>query len=80
VYVLKSLKDKGLYIGFTSNLKQRFKQHINGKVKSTKHRQPLKLIYYEAYLSKKDATKREYFLKRGRGRELLKELLVYSVI
>jgi len=32
-------------------------------VKSTKHRIPLKLIYWEGCLSKKDAIKREKYLK-----------------
>ncbi|NMB92020.1 MAG: hypothetical protein GYA31_00030, partial [Parcubacteria group bacterium] len=35
--------------------------------KSTKSRLPLKLIYYEAYLSEKDAKDRELKLKRFDG-------------
>jgi len=78
-YVLFSYKDKGLYIGFSSNLKLRILNHKQGKVDATRHRLPVELIYYEAYRDKRDATKREYFLKRGRGRELLKILLKYSI-
>lgn len=65
VYVLQSIKDKNIYTGFSSNLRQRIKQHISGKVTSTKYRLPLKLIYYEAFLSEKDARKRELYLKGG---------------
>lgn len=49
VYVLESKKDKKLYIGSMSNLKRRFNEHSEGKVKSTSYRRPLELIYYEAY-------------------------------
>ncbi len=64
-YILKSLKDKRLYIGFTSNLKIRFKEHCEGLVDSTKDRRPLELIYYEAYKEKGDAVKRELSLKKS---------------
>lgn len=79
VYVLFSYKDKNLYLGYSHNLKLRIKQHQESKVASTKYRLPIELIYYEAYKDKRDATKREYFLKRGRGRELLKSLLPHSI-
>lgn len=72
VYVLFSEKDKKLYIGFTPNLKSRFKAHENGFVKATKHRRPLKLIYYEAYLKETDAKRREKYLKGGNARAGLK--------
>ena len=63
VYVLQSSKNKDIYIGFTENLKIRFRLHNAGKVRSTKAYKPWNLIYYEAYRSKKDATKREKQLK-----------------
>lgn len=65
VYILKSLKDNNIYTGYTSNLKRRYQQHQLGLVKSTKIRLPVKLIYYESYLSKTDAQKREKYLKSG---------------
>jgi putative endonuclease len=64
VYLLQSQKDKGYYIGYTSDLKLRFSQHLDGKVESTKHRRPLELIYYESYSSKELAEERERQLKR----------------
>ncbi len=63
VYVLHSVKDKKLYIGCTSDLKRRFEQHNEGENISTKSRRPFKLVYYESYLSKKDAMIREKKLK-----------------
>jgi len=47
-YVLKSLKDNKLYIGWTDNLKLRIQRHTNGLVVATKNRRPLELVYYEA--------------------------------
>lgn len=65
VYILKSLKDEKIYVGYTSDLKKRFLQHTNGMVKSTKNRRPLVLIYYQAFLSEFDARKEEKYLKSG---------------
>ena len=75
VYILFSLKDKKLYIGYTSNLKARFVEHNSGRVTSTKNRKPLQLIYYEAFTNKDDAKSREVFLKSGFGRSQLKKSL-----
>ena len=72
VYILYSQKDEKLYIGFTSNLRNRYHNHTNGLVKSTKYRRPLKLIYYECYLSVDDAMRRETYLKGGKGHDEIK--------
>ena len=50
-------------------------QHNLGNVTSTKIGRPWKLVYYEAFLSKKDALREELFLKSGKGRERIKYLL-----
>ena len=75
VYVLQSEKDHKFYTGYTGNLKLRFEQHQNGEVKSTKHRRPFTLIYYEACIVKEDALKREKYLKTHYGRMFLKNRL-----
>lgn len=59
VYVLQSLKDKKLYIGSTSDLKQRIADHNRGHNKSTATRRPFVLIFYKAFPSKKDIIRRE---------------------
>jgi putative endonuclease len=74
VYILKSLKSGELYKGLTDDLKQRIKDHNSGKSTFTKNNGPWKLIYYEAFLSKKDARREELFLKSGKGRERIKHL------
>ncbi len=63
-YILRSLKDRNLYSGYTGDLKQRVKDHNFGQVASTRNRRPLELIYYEAYRSGKDARLRERQIKR----------------
>ena len=74
-YVLQSSKDSNFYVGFTQDLKQRFEEHKNGRVDSTKNRRPLKLIYYEACIDRNDATTREKHLKTHYGRMYLKKRL-----
>ena len=72
-YVLKSKKDNNLYIGFTSDLKERFIKHNKGLVESTRDRRPLEIVYYEACCDKEKAIKREKALKTGFGRAYLKK-------
>lgn len=72
VYVLFSKKDRQLYIGFTTDLRSRYKKHKNGFIKSTKHRLPVVLIYYESYIRELDAKQREKYLKGGKGKSELK--------
>ncbi len=75
VYVLYSLKDRQLYTGFSPDLKSRKSAHDAGYVKSTKHRRPLTLIYYEAFLLESDAKRRELYLKGGNGKKDLEKIL-----
>jgi putative endonuclease len=80
VYVLKSKKKLDqLYIGYTTNLKERLKKHNEGLVQSTKPYLPWKLIFYEAYQSKKDAKRREQYFKTTKGRKALKLMLKDSL-
>ena len=72
VYVLHSVQDNGLYIGFSANLRKRLKEHSAGLAFATSHRRPWKLIYYEAYVEEADASGRERYLKSGGGRRLLR--------
>ncbi|MDA1317274.1 MAG: GIY-YIG nuclease family protein [bacterium] len=74
-YILFSSKDKGFYIGYTANLKNRLTTHAQGGVISTKDRRPLKLIHYEYFINKADAKAREEFLKSGYGRKQLGQIL-----
>jgi len=75
VYVIQSVKDLSWYTGYTRDLKKRLEEHNSGRGFSTKHREPWKLIYYEASSDKKDATAREKYLKSGMGKRYLKNRL-----
>jgi len=79
VYVLLSLKDDKFYIGYSKDLKRRLKEHDSGKNTSTKSRLPLKLIYYEAHLSKADAARRERYFKTTKGKSTLRQMLRESL-
>ena len=74
VYILKSQKDGKRYIGLTNNLESRLNLHNKGKVKSTQNRRPFILVYFEKFVDRKEAAKREKFFKTGKGREFLNNL------
>lgn len=75
VYILHCAKDKGLYIGYTTNLRRRLLEHKKGLSKATKYRTPVELIHYEAFRESIDARARERYLKSGYGREQLRSQL-----
>ena len=75
VYILRSLKDRLFYIGYSEDLKNRVKDHNMGKNISTKNRRPLELIFYEAFPNKADALRREAYFKTTKGRTTLKQML-----
>ncbi len=80
VYILQSQKDKKFYIGFTTNLKKRLKDHASGGTKSTKSRRPFKLIYYEAHISERDARRQERYFKTQKGKSTLRQMLREALI
>lgn len=76
VYVLKSQASGYRYVGQTSNLSKRVKDHNSGESKYTKNRGPWELVYNESYQSRSEAVNREKYLKTGKGREFLDRILV----
>lgn len=75
VYVLYNKQKNFIYIGYSENLRQRFAEHNKGLSKSTSGYRPLDLIHYEAYRNKKDAKRRELYIKTNRGRTTLITML-----
>lgn len=71
VYVLRSIKDDKLYIGYTNNLTRRIEEHKKGLNFSTKYRLPFKLIYFEGCTNEQDAKRRENYIKTTQGRRFL---------
>ena len=81
MYLLQSKKDNYIYIGNTEDLEKRLAEHNNGKNTATKSRKPFKLVYFEAYLDKRDALDRENKLKHhGSVIGHLKKRLKYSLV
>ncbi len=72
VYILKSEISTHFYTGITADLNQRLSEHNSGKNKSTKAFKPWKIVYSEKFDTRKEARKREKYLKSGSGREWLK--------
>lgn len=57
--------DHSLYTGWTTDLTKRLNAHNNGTgAKYTRARRPVKLVYYEEYETKQEATRREYAIKQ----------------
>ncbi len=80
VYVLQSKTNNDIYIGYTTDLKNRFELHNSKKVKSTMAYIPWKLVYYEAYKGNLDATKREKILKMHAAKSELLSRLRHSLL
>ena len=75
VYVMLSGADGGFYTGATGDLKHRVKEHSEGLVETTRDRRPLELVYYEGCNSRKDACRREKYLKTSAGKRYLRNCL-----
>ena len=71
-YILQSNKNQELYIGYTSDLKKRLKEHNQGLNFSTKRYIPWDIIYYEACKEMSDAKRREEYLKTTQGSRLIR--------
>lgn len=57
--------DHTLYTGWTTDLTKRLNAHNSGTgAKYTRARRPVKLVYYEEYETKQEATRREYAIKQ----------------
>ena len=68
VYIIESLVNSSLYIGYTSDLERRINEHNEGKSKFTSKKVPWKIVYTEEFNNKSDALKRERFLKKQKNR------------
>ena len=75
VYVLRSLRDGALYIGFTQDLTQRLAEHHAGKSPATAPRRPFVLLFCECFATKAEATAREKYLRTTKGHRALKLML-----
>src|SRR5688572_29717845 len=76
VYVLYSEQHKKIYVGCTSNLKERFKSHNElGRKGWTIKFRPWTVIHKEDHRNIADALKREKELKTAAGRRWIWDLI-----
>jgi len=78
VYILRTSSNT-LYIGQTNNLEKRVKEHQKKSSKSAKYVRRfnwVKLVYFEKYLTRKEAMQREARLKKLT--KVKKETLILS--
>ncbi len=75
VYVLRSLRDGKFYIGQSTDVYRRLQQHLDGLNRSTWRRRPLELIFFESFLNKEDADRRERYLKTAKGKTTLCQMI-----
>ena len=80
VYVLISLQDGNLYVGYTTDLQERLTAHFKGEVPSTAPRRPFRLIYCEYHHAMSDANRREQYLKTSAGKAALKRMVRDALI
>jgi len=74
VYILLSQKNNITYVGSTTDLERRIKEHNSGQNFSTKKHIPWKLFYKEEYVTLIEARIREKYLKSCAGRKFVKKL------
>ncbi|MEP7196618.1 MAG: GIY-YIG nuclease family protein [Saprospiraceae bacterium] len=74
VYSLFSAIHNKIYIGYTSDLLQRFHSHNKYGTKDwTKNFRPWIVVYTEVFESKTEAINREKMLKSYRGRQFIQK-------
>ena len=64
VYILQC-HDGSLYTGYTTDVERRLREHNEGKAsKYTRSRLPVRCVYWEEFLTKSEALKREMAIKK----------------
>lgn len=79
VYILRSQKNGRLYTGSTNNLERRIFEHNSGKSQYTSLTRPFILLHFEMFSTNLEARKREKYLKTGKGRKEIEQLLYTSL-
>jgi putative endonuclease len=78
-YILRSLINSKLYLGYTSDLKRRLKSHNSKLNKASKPNAPFELLFYSAFKNKDDAIECESYFKTTAGWRRLKRMLVNTL-
>lgn len=71
--MLQSMKTDAYYIGQTEAMNERLRQHNQGLCRSTKQAVPGKVVHVEEFETRREAIKRERYLKSLKSRKALKK-------
>ncbi len=74
-YILKSIGDGSYYVGYTGNLERRLIEHNSKSGHFTSNKAPWQLAYFEEYVSRIDAVRREVQIKSMKSREYIRQLV-----
>ena len=74
VYILQSQSSGRYYVGQTKNLEDRVAYHNANYSRALKNRGPWKLVYFEEYASRREAVRRESYIKRQKDRRFIEGL------
>ena len=75
LYILKNEQTGRFYIGSTSDLDRRLKQHLSGRTRTTRVLKTFKLVYKEKYSTLLEARNRERKLKSYKSSKYLNWLI-----
>ena len=76
MYILRSLKTGKLYYGFSEDVLSRLSWHNAGTERYTRSGIPWELLHQESYETKKEALKREKYLKKLKNPKYVLENIV----
>ena len=75
LYILHNPETDRYYIGSTSDLERRLKQHRNGYTRTSKVLKTYSVVYKEEYLTLEEARAREGKLKSYKSKKYIKWLI-----
>ncbi len=78
VYILRSETSGRFYVGQTERLEERIAYHNAGYSLALRNRGPWKLVYSEAHATRREAVRREQYIKRQKDTRFIRSLLSAS--
>ena len=74
VYILEC-NDGKKYYGHTNNLTRRLTEHKNGKVRYTKNKRPIQLVWFDRYLNRNEVSLEERKLKSMHDKRVINRMI-----
>jgi len=75
VYIIYSLSKDRYYVGQTQDLEKRLADHHSSRSKFTKQTKDWVLVYFEEFVTRSEAVKRELEIKSKKGRKYIEYLI-----